>query len=254
LSERDAWFGASVAAFFNAVGMLIEIAIIRRVPGISTRPAVVSAIVAVILLVILWIWRKTPSVNWAYVAYSITTVSVITVLHQTNLPLALSQRNWVPFQANKLGCLAAALVAPGFWIGVLNILAYCLSALFQFQFFFPPDLKVQADGEPWPIIAFGVAGILALIYRFRRVQLVKEIARIHAQNAAIKRLAGIFLNIRDRMNTPLQVIELSVDRLRNSDHPDKPTLDRIDRSVQSLREINSLLVRHEKEIEWEADQ
>ena len=31
-------------------------------------------------------------------------------------------------------------------------------------------------------------------------------------------------------------------------------LDRIDRSVESLRKINSVLTRHEKEIEWKAKQ
>jgi hypothetical protein len=84
------------------------------------------------------------------------------------------------------------------------------------------------------------------------VQLELEVARIQAQNFAIKRLAMIFLSIRDRMNTPLQVIELSVDLLRNTDEPAEPIVDRIDKSVRRLREINSVLVRHEKEIEWEA--
>ena len=64
---------------------------------------------------------------------------------------------------------------------------------------------------------------------------------------------GVFLDIRDRMNTPLQVIELSVDVLRNSRQPTDQTLDRIDRSVESLKNINSMLVEHEKEIEWEAE-
>jgi hypothetical protein len=145
------------------------------------------------------------------------------------------------------------MVAPGFWVGLLSILAYCFSALLQFEFFFPSAVKERvASLEPWPTLAFGLAGVLALIYRFRRAQLEQEVARIQAQNFAIKRLAKIFLNIRDRMNTPLQVIELSVDLLRNSDEPVEPIVDRIDRSVHLLREINSVLVRHEKEIEWEA--
>jgi hypothetical protein len=145
------------------------------------------------------------------------------------------------------------MVAPGFWVGLLSILAYSLSAIVQFEFFFPPQVQSQAGtAEPWATLAFGLCGVLALIYRFRRAQLEQEVARIQAQNAAIRRLANIFLNIRDRMNTPLQVIELSVDVLRNTDQPVEPILERIDRSVASLREINSVLVRHEKEIEWEA--
>jgi hypothetical protein len=54
------------------------------------------------------------------------------------------------------------------------------------------------------------------------------------------------------MNTPLQVIEFSIDLLRNSKGAPKPTIDRIDRSLQHLREINSVLVQHEKEIDWQS--
>ncbi len=253
LSDRDAWFGAMVAALFNALGMLLEVAVVRKISGISTRPPAISAILAVILFMVLFIRRKTPSVTWAYVAYLLTTVSVVTVLLLTNPRFALLERNWVPFQESKLGSLIAAMVAPGFWVGLLSILAYCLSALLQLEFFFEPEIRANAaPAEPWPILAFGLAGVFALVYRFRRTQLEQEIARVQAQNVVISGLANIFLNIRDRMNTPLQVIELSVGLLRNSNQHSGPILDRIDRSVERLREINSVLVRHEREIEWEA--
>jgi len=254
LSEREAWLGATLAALFNAVGMLLEVALVRRTPGISARPPFLSALVGFTLLIVLFCLRKTPTVRWASVIYLVNAASVDTALLLTNLEFAVSQTNWVPFQASKLGCLIAAMVAPGFWVGLLSILAHCLSASLQFVFFFPPEIKTQLDaGEPWPIVAFGLAGVLALVYRFRRAQLEEEIAQIQAQNFAIKRLANAFLNIRDLMNTPLQVIEFSVDQLRNSNEFHKAILDRIDRSVQRLTEINSLLVQHEKEIEWQSD-
>jgi hypothetical protein len=253
LSERDAWFGATVAALFTAVGMLLEVAIVRKIPRISAKPAEVSAFVALLLLIFLFIHRKTPSVRWASVVYLVNTASVITVLVLTNLQFAVSEPNWVPFEATKLGCLIAAMVAPGFWVGLVSILAYFFSAFLQFEIFFPPEIRSQvADAEPWPLVAFALAGVLALVYRFRRAQLEQEIAYVEAQSFAIKRLANAFLNIRDLMNTPLQVIELSIDLLRKSNHGNKPVIDRIDHSMQMLREINSVLVQHEKEIEWQA--
>jgi hypothetical protein len=251
LSDREAWFGATVAAFFNAAGMLIELALIRRTPGVSPEPALVSSFVGLALLSVLFVRRKRPTVGWASAIYLINTASVATALLLTNLDFAVAQENWVPFQASKLGCLIAAMLAPEFWSGLSSILTYCLSAWVQFEFFFTPEMKAHvAAGEPWPIIAFGLAGVLALVYRFRRAQLEQELARIQAQNFAIRRVANAFLNIRDLMNTPLQVIELSIDQLRNSTGVQKTTLERIDRSVRSLTEINSLLVQHEKEIEW----
>lgn len=253
LTDREAWFGTTVAALLNALGMLIEAAIVRKVPAVSGQPAAVSAIVALIILMVLFIRRKTPSVKLASFLYLVNTASVVTVLLLTNRQFAVSETNWEPFQANKLGCLIAALVAPGFWVGLLAILAHALGALLQFEFFFPAEIKAQvASAEPWPILGFGLVAVLALVYRFRRAQLEQEIARIQAQNFAIKRLANAFLNIRDLMNTPLQVIELSIGLLRDSNQPPKPILDRIDRAAQSLREINSVLVQHEREIDWQS--
>jgi hypothetical protein len=253
LSDRDAWFGATVAALFNVLGMLLEAAIVRKTPGVSGQPAAVSAFVGLMILVVLFIRRKTPSVKWAAVLYLVNATSVVTVLLFTNRQFAVSEANWVPFQADKLGCLIAAMVAPGFWVGLLSILAHALGPLLQFEFFFPAELKAQvAPAEPWPILAFGLAGVLALVYRFRRAQLEQEMARIQAQNLAIKRIANAFLNIRDLMNTPLQVIEISIGLLRDSNQPPRPILDRIDRAAQSLREINSVLVQHEREIEWQS--
>jgi len=242
-----------VAALFTAIGMLLELAIVRKTTGVSAKPVGISAVVAVVLLIVLFLRRKTPSVRWASVIYLINVASVVTALLLTNLQFAVSERNWVPFQAMKLGCLIAAMVAPGFWVGLISILAYFISAFLQLEIFFPPQIKAQvASAEPWPMLAFTLAGVLALAYRFRRAQLEQEIARIQAQSFAIKRLAGAFLNIRDLMNTPLQVIEFSIDLLRKSNDPNKPVIDRIDHSMQQLREINSVLIQHEKEIEWQA--
>jgi hypothetical protein len=252
LSERDAWFGATVAALFNALGMLLEVAVIRNIPGISAKSAGISAFVALLLLMVLFIWRKTPSVKAASIIYLVNTASVVTVLLLTNLQFAVSERNWEPFQAAKLGCLISAMVAPGFWVGLVSILAFSLTAVLQFEVFFPPEIKAQvAAAEPWPMLAFALAGVLALVYRFRGAQLQQELARIEAQDFAIKRLAQAFLNIRDLMNTPLQVIELSIDLLRKSNDPNKRIIDRIDRSMERLREINSVLIQHENEIEWQ---
>jgi len=251
LAPHDAWSGALVAVLFNGLGMFLEIAIIRRTPGISTDPAIFSIAVALVLLAALLFRRKNPSTKHACIIYLINTAAVATVLLATNSDFANFEPNWSPFQASKLGCLIAAMLAPGFGVGLISILTYSLSAFVQYQFFFPPALKTHMDAaEPWPIFAFGLAGILALVYRFRRAQLEQKVSRVQAENFAIKQLASAFLNIRDLMNTPLQVIEFSTRILRDSSAPQKSVIDNIDRSVQSLRDINSVLVQHEREIEW----
>src|SRR5262249_50051215 len=134
LSAREAWFGATIAALFNALGMLLEIEVVRKFPGVSVTPAAISALIALLLLIVLFIRRKTPLVKLASFFYLINATSVITVLVLTNLPFAVATKNWEPFQATKLGCLVAAMLAPGFWVGLSAVLAHSLSAVFQFEF------------------------------------------------------------------------------------------------------------------------
>jgi hypothetical protein len=55
LSDRDAWFSAAVAALFNALGMLLEIQISRRTPGMSAKLPALSALVGLLLLLMLFI-------------------------------------------------------------------------------------------------------------------------------------------------------------------------------------------------------
>ena len=62
LSEREAWLGATVAALFTVLGMLLELVVVRKAPGVSATPAAVSACVALVLLIVLFIQREN-SVN-----------------------------------------------------------------------------------------------------------------------------------------------------------------------------------------------
>src|SRR5262249_3404270 len=87
LSDRDAWFGATGAALFNGLGMLLEIGMIGNIPGTSAKPAAAGA-VAVILLIVLFIRRQRPSVRLASVLYMINTAAVATVLVATNMQFA----------------------------------------------------------------------------------------------------------------------------------------------------------------------
>ena len=124
LSDRDAWFGATAAGLLNALGMLLELAIVRKTPGVSAQPAALSALVGFLLLLVLFVRRNRPSVKWAAVIYLLNTGAVIAALVATNLQFAMFSRHWEPFQASKLGCLIAAMIAPGFWVGLISILAH----------------------------------------------------------------------------------------------------------------------------------
>lgn len=134
LSASDAWTGTTIAVLFNALGMLLEMGIIQKTSGVSTGPAAISVAVALVLLAALLMMRKNPSLRATWVIFALNTISVATVLLFTNSAFAASDRNWSPFQASKLGCLVAAMIAPEFWVGFMSIMAYCLSSVVQYLF------------------------------------------------------------------------------------------------------------------------
>src|SRR5262249_23109979 len=93
LSGRDAWLATTIAALFNTLGMLLEVAIMRRVPGVPTRPALISAVVGLVLLLVLFIRRRSPSLRLASAIQLINNASVVTFLLITNSQFALLERN-----------------------------------------------------------------------------------------------------------------------------------------------------------------
>ena len=246
LPLQSAWLGTIVAVSLNAVGMLIELKIGSNVAGMPKWPAVGSSIVGICLFVILMVRRKNMTLRLATIVYLINCLTVVTCLLFTNPYYALAVKAWHPFQAAKLGCLIAALIAPGFWIGMIGISLYALTSVTQFVLW-PDQIKEKiALGEPWAMLAFSLAGFFALIYRFRMVEL-------KALEAASHHLASVLLKFRDLMNTPLQTIEISTNLLRDQPEHKAEILDSIGRAVLRLREVNSALSQYEKDIDWKVE-
>ncbi len=251
LAPADAWTSTAVAALINFFGMILQLGI-QDVPNLPYLPMLVSAGVGGIVFLLHLRNRKNPRNSSSYVFYLINLAAVFTALFILNPYFAAGPKPWVPFQANKLGCFVAAVIAPGFWVGALSISMHSLGSAVQYLYF-SSELKARvAYAEPWASLVFGVVGFLALVYRFRRVVLENEltIARVNAQ--ADHRMAQAFLMIRDRMNTPLQVLELGVSMLRSHTKPEKETLDQIERAAHCLQELNQLLNKPELETEPES--
>jgi hypothetical protein len=246
---RSAWRGALIAATLNAIGMPMDILLGRNVAGMPRWPSFLSANVGLALLVVLLLRRRTPTLWLANAAFMINNVVILFALWITSGAYA-GMPGWLPFQANKLGALAAALLAPSLWSGVACTAGFVGSALARIEFL-PASIQAHLPlGEAWSLLIYGVFGVGLLINRRRGIALERRLVRAQSEAAAAQQLARTLLAVRDFANSPIQTLELSTQLIRRRRPELSPVLDRLDRSIARLMELNRLLLSYERHLKW----
>jgi len=247
---RNAWRGALWACGLNAVGMPLDILMAREVTDMPRWPPLVSSAAGVLLLIVLFAFRRRPTARLATTTFLVNTAVIVAALWITSTAYAGAPGRWIPFQANKLGALAAAMLAPDLVTGSVAIAAFVGMALLRYLTLHEALQERFAIGEPWTIVIYALFAMALLAYRAQRIALARRMFRIRSESIATQRLARAFLALRDFTNTPLQTIELASGILHRQ-HPELgPILDRIDRSVDRLYRLNNTFSVYESQIEW----
>jgi hypothetical protein len=238
----------------NAIGMPMDLAILRGIPGSRLWPGITSMAIAVVLFGVLLLRRRRPTLPLCDAAFLVNVAAILLALWFSNDVYANSGRPWVPFQANKLGMVTVALLAPEMWVGVLSVGAYAGMALIQMLTFSEAVRGRFALGEPWATIAIGVFSAVLVGYRVRRLALEREVAHFRAESLTTQRFARVFLAARDLANTPLQTITFAAATAREK-HPDlEDVVSLIDRSLVKLRELDQLMRDQEAAVSWTSNE
>jgi hypothetical protein len=250
LAARHAWRGAFAAAVLNAAGMSADFLLARAVPTMPIYPYAMSVLVGIGLIVFLLIRRQRATVRLGSAVFLVNMVAMLVALWITSGYWATTGRAWTPFQANKLGALAVALLAPQLEVGLASIAGFAAMAIGKFYFLDPEIQRGFPVGEPWLILIYALFAGVMLIYRLHGLALEREMLRIQAEAAAAEQLARTFLRVSDYSNTPIQTIAFTTELLRAKTHDLKPTLDRLDRAVEKLTELSHALTRYEDAHKW----
>ncbi len=164
---------------------------------------------------------------------------------------AAAPGRWIPFQANKLGALAAAVLSPDLVSGIAVIGGFVGMALVRY-FTLPVAQQQRLPiGEPWVILIYALFALAMLAYRVHSVALSRRMLRVRTESLATQRLARTFLALRDFTNTPLQTIELAAKIVRKRcPETGADRCDRVDRSIDRLYRLNHAFSVYESQIEW----
>jgi hypothetical protein len=231
----------------NAFVSPIQILIARHVPGVPYWPAIVSSAMGILLLATMASVRKRRSLAIASAIFFVNALVTLWAISVDNQHYAISGAPWAPYQANKLGSLAAALLAPQWWVGVAAIAGYVLGAVLQLAALPDSERLLVASGEAWIMAAYGIFALAVLAFRSRQQDLERKLVRANAEADAYARFARTLAAVRDLSNTPLQIIRFSAALIRREEASPSVPIERIDRAVDSLAELSRMLERYERE-------
>ena len=251
LAAKHAWRGAFTAAALNTAGMPADFLLARDIPTMPIYPYVMSVLVGMALMVVLLIRRQRATVRLGSAVFLINTVALLVGLWITSGHWATTGRAWTPFQANKLGALAVAMLAPELGVGLASIAGFAAMPLGKFYFLDPEIQRGFPVGEPWLILIYALFAGVLLVYRLRGLAIERELLRVQAEAAASEQLARTFLRLSDYANTPIQTIAFATELLRAKNRDDlTPTVDRLERAVEKLKELSDALTRYQKAHHW----
>ncbi len=229
----------------------MDLLIARTVPGVPIWTNLMAILVASGLLTGLLARRQTPTVRTALIVFIVNNTVILVALWFSNLGYVDSGQAWVPFQANKLGMLTLALLAPELWVGLVCIATNAGAAIVQHMTFDAIERAHLAVGEPEATIIIGVFATALLLFRVRRDALQRDVARAQEEARAVERLAQTLLDLRDQSNTPLQTIAFAAALIRAEQPGAENALDLIDRALARMKELDEALKRYEGDSTWE---
>ena len=156
---------------------------------------------------------------------------------------ALSGKIFTPFLPYKIYPIALAFLVPGpFWINLLTIILFYVQAIvFWFYFDMPGIDKVSLGSEPFGTIVFAVVAFLLLFFKYRDKQIITELGRKQANIEFYELLTQIFLSLRDKANTPLQIQKLAITVLKKRCPNEKGILDSLSNATDELESMNKIL-------------
>lgn len=248
--SQYSWRGALVACGLNAIGMPMDFLMAHHVPGIPVWPSLMSSATGVVLAILLLLYRRRPTIRLSMTAFTLNIAVILVALWVTSGAYAAAPVRWIPFQANKIGALAAAVLSPDLISGIVAIGGFVGMVVLRYLTLPAAQQQRLPMGEPWVIFIYAVFALAMLAYRVHSVALSRRMLRVRTESIATQRLARTFLALRDFTNTPLQTIELAAKIVRKRCPDMTPTLDRIDRSIDRLYRLNHAFSVYESQIEW----
>ena len=112
------------------------------------------------------------------------------------------------------------------------------------------SLHGTLSGEPWVTLLFAGASILILILQNAYRRMLRQLGELTVRQRITENLSGLSLAVRDKINSPLQTLEICFELLPKNDEvaaAGRKSLNRIEESIRPLREFDCFVHWEQKE-------
>lgn len=161
---------------------------------------------------------------------------------------------WTPFVAYKIAFFVLAVCVPGnFWINGALMVAFVGEAIFfWFRFHLAENAWLIATGEPFYTFVYAIAGGILLWFRFQHRETTRLLAASQAKAGFLEKAAKMFLTIRDKANSPIQSLQLSVELLKeNGSSSDNSIAQYMEQSLDQLKSLNQIYSELKRHTVWD---
>jgi len=150
-----------------------------------------------------------------------------------------------PFEGYKLLSLGLALLAPSsLWVGVVPIVVTAILPLVQI-YLWPPSFRDSVpQPEPWVTVFYCFVAMILLFHRRQQLAARVAVARLQTKATYVEQFMHKFQAVRDLANSPLQAIEATLALLRRKHPESQAQILRIDRQMDRLRKLTTVLSRY----------
>lgn len=158
---------------------------------------------------------------------------------------------WVPFGTHRLYFVILAVLSPGrLFVNALLMLAFIVHWLVLWKTL---DLEHVASAatphEPWMTLSFLLVATVLLGFRISHERLIRDLERTRTRAEEMEQIARVVLTLRDRMNTPLQTLQLSAALLRAKEAGERMLAEVIGRATDRITAVCALLSRFDDVVE-----
>ena len=205
--------------------------------------------VSISMMVGLWLYfcrQNLPSIRALEIGFLVILLPffiTIWVGESSGLELGHIRQPFIPFQ---FLCIYIAVLSPGrVKVAAVEILLALITAV-AFWFFLKSKYPLTGvTGEPWSTLTYGLISLLMLSARAYRKNIIQKLEKTKAEAEAFERASKLFLAVRDRANSPLQVINLCATLIMARNPEEVETVERLQRSLVKLQELTDILAETE---------
>jgi hypothetical protein len=247
------WQSARTLAWAVLVASLVGIVMWPAVSAgvVTRRQYEVTAGLSLSSLIALYFFKELSPRSHAAIS-GVLLGSSLLMVGITNSELAAGSHNFSAFFGFKLIAIAVAMipVAPAV-LGYLVIVLCGVAPLVEYYVIYSPEYRQNINiPEPWVTFMFAVLAFLVFLHRHREVLYERQIIQTLSEKEALAERARMIMAIRDRSNTPLQIVVMSASLLRKRQTDAALIAEKLEYAIARLRELSEAMADFEEEARW----